>query len=86
MSRKDRIAKAACTTEGINYVIECRTCRENGTKRRYYGESSRSAFQRGIEHNKEIENGVLSHPLVAHFWEDHGGSPQDILMRSSQGI
>ena len=68
MTRKDRVAKASCTGEGINYVIECRTCREKGVKRRYYGESSRSTYQRGNEHVKEIENGVLSHPLV-------GGSP-----------
>ena len=28
LKRKDCVGKASCTGEGINYVIECRTCRE----------------------------------------------------------
>ena len=30
---KDRIAKASCAGEGINYVLECATGREKGNKR-----------------------------------------------------
>ena len=50
-------------------------------KRRYYGESSRSAYQRGNEHSREIREGVATHPLVMHFREEHGGQTQEILMR-----
>ena len=27
---------------------------------------------------REINEGVLTHPLVAHFWEEHGGRRQDV--------
>ena len=62
--------------------IECLTCRKKTKiKRRYYGESSRSAYQRGVEHQKEISDGVLAHPMVGHFWEEHRGIQQGVLMR-----
>ena len=47
----------------------------------YYRETGRSPYQRGKEHMREIE-GVLSHPLVLHFWEDHDGRRQEVLMRT----
>ena len=50
-------------------------------KRQYWGESSRSAFQRGEEHEAEIRMGKISHPMVQHFWEEHGGRIQPVLMR-----
>ena len=68
-------------TEGCNYVVECLTCRREGRKRRYYGETSRSPYQRGNEHSRDITEGVATHPLVAQFREDHEGNPQEILMR-----
>ena len=43
-----------CTTEGLTYVIECMTCRKRGIKRTYVGESSRSPYQRGKEHQREV--------------------------------
>ena len=70
---KERQAKLSCTGEGINYIIECIGCRKAGKRRVYYGESARSGYQRGKEHSKEIEDGVLAHPLVSHFWEEHSG-------------
>ena len=30
---------------------------------------------------KEIREGVLAHPLVDHFWEEHNGRRQEVLMR-----
>ena len=30
---------------------------------------------------KEIREGVISHPLVLHFWESHSGRRQEVLMR-----
>ena len=47
----------------------------------YWGESSRSAYQRGREHQKEIDDGSISHPLVAHFWDQHNGEKQQVIMR-----
>ena len=70
-----------CTSEGITYALECLSCRKKGTKRIYIGESSRSAYQRGKEHLKDVREGVLDHPMVQHFWEEHGGKQQEVMMR-----
>ena len=79
--RKDCRSLPGCTGEGINYTLECLPCRKNGVKRWYYGESSRSPYQRGKEHLREIHEEVAAHPLVTHFREEHGGKTQEILMR-----
>ena len=47
----------------------------------YVGESSRSGYQRGREHAKEMEQGKKTHPLVIHWEERHASQPQEILMR-----
>ena len=47
----------------------------------YYSETSHSPYQRGTEHLREIEEGVLYHPLVLHFWEEHMGKRQPVMMR-----
>ena len=52
-----------------------------GIKRIYVGESSRSSYQRGKEHLKDVREGVLDHPMVQHFWEEHGGQEQGIMIR-----
>ena len=56
-----------CTTEGITYTLECQKCRREGIRRSYIEESSRSSYQRGKEHDKDIREGVLDHPMVQHF-------------------
>ena len=38
------------------------------------------AFQRGKEHSRDIEEGVLGHPMVQNFWEEHKGEKQEILL------
>ena len=60
---------------------ECMACRKLGTKRMYIGETSRSPYQHGKEHNKEVKEGMLDHPMVQHFWEDYGGMEQEIMFR-----
>ena len=82
-SRKaDRNSIPSCTGEGTNYSIECLTCRQEGKRRIYFGETSRSPYQRGSEHQKEVREGVLTHPLVIHSIEEHEGITQPILMRT----
>ena len=49
------------------------------------GESSRSVFQQGKEHWKEIEEGVVAHPLVIQFMEEHGGRRQETMLRVLSG-
>ena len=50
---KKETALPICTRENINYVIECITCKEEGKKIIYFGKSSRSGHERGIEHFRE---------------------------------
>ena len=48
-----------CNKEGIVYRIQCMTCKELGVTADYIGESSRSAYQQGKEHARDIREGVL---------------------------
>ena len=38
-------------------------------------------FSENREHKKEIKDGNMSHPLVIHFKEEHGGTERDIILR-----
>ena len=53
----------------------------SGKEAKYVGETSRSPYQRGHEHQKVIDEAKTSHPLVSHFQEVHQGTQQPILMR-----
>ena len=70
-----------CTRESIGYALECVECREKGLIRRYIGESSRSAYNRGKEHTIAIESGEAGHPMVRHGWEEHEGRKPRVIMR-----
>ena len=71
----------ACNTEGVVYALDCQTCRKEGNIREYVGESSCSGFQRGQEHKRNIDKGVVAHPVVQPFWEEHKGQRQEVIMR-----
>ena len=57
---EDKAALPSCTTEGVNYLLECVAWRREGKRRVYNGETGRSPYQRGKEHMREIEEGVLA--------------------------
>ena len=71
----------SCTSEGSNYILECISCRGQDKRRVYLGETSRSCYQRGKEHSKEIREGIATHPMVVHAAEEHEGEVQPVLMR-----
>ena len=79
--KEETQAMPKCTTESVGYSIECWTCRLRGRRMQYIGESSRSGYQRGREHAREMETGRKTHPLVIHWEEEHGNQPQETLMR-----
>ena len=56
---EDKESIPSCTMEGVNYVLECWTCRREGTRRIYYGETSRSRYQRGVECLRGINEGKV---------------------------
>ena len=43
---EDKSALPSCTGEGVNYSLECLTCRKKGDIKQYLGETSRSGYQR----------------------------------------
>ena len=38
---EDKVALPSCTTEGVNYLLECVTFRRQGKRRTYHGEHIR---------------------------------------------
>ena len=80
-AKEDVVSVPKCTSEGAGYSVECWECRRRGEKFQYIGETSRSPYQRGREHAKDIREGNPAHPMVIHAMEEHGGVPQPVLMR-----
>lgn len=63
--------KGRCLREGIVYSIECLKCKREGTEGRYYGESSRSGYERYTEHERAIRRRWKDHPVTKHMAEVH---------------
>ena len=61
--------------------MECLTCKEEGRKTAYIGESARTPYDRGVNHGDAIRRGDKEHPLVAHTLEDHPGTEANISMK-----
>ena len=63
-----------CKKRNITYKTQCLLCHENGKVRQYFGESSRTGFERGQEH----ENDFLKHKeeshMFKHWLEEHPGN------------
>ena len=78
---KEDTALPGCTQESICYTLQCMTCRAAGKKCTYEGESSRSPYERGVEHQAAVDKGEADHPLVRHAWEHHRGRRPDFLMK-----
>ena len=58
VKREDRKSLPSCTGEGRNHILKCLTCRKEDIRRVYLEETSRSSYQRGREHSKEIQEGT----------------------------
>ena len=43
-----------CWNQSVTYQIDCLNCQTVGKSVRYYGESARTGFDRGLEHIKAI--------------------------------
>ena len=67
--------KFACNSNNVGYRLMCDTCIDQGKKKVYEGESSRSARLRGAEHfsglrNCRMDNALYKHKLIEHPTED----------------
>ena len=60
-----------CGQRNIVYKTSCLQCKQRGTDRCYYGESARTAYERGSEHLKDyLDEGEDSH-MLKHHVTDH---------------
>ena len=58
------------------YQFKCQTCLESGEKEAvYYGESSRTPYERGLEHQKLIDAGSIESPMVEYQEENRQEEP-----------
>ena len=63
-----------CRQRNATYSTECKRCLEiGGKKSRYYGESARTCFERGQEHQKDYQNAKEDSHMAKHWLEDHPG-------------
>ena len=60
-----------CMRRGVVYSIECNLCGEEGKKAVYFGESARSAYDRGLEQMSALLNKDKRSPLWTHHEEVH---------------
>jgi hypothetical protein len=59
-------APGRCDRAGVGYRQTCDCCKSQGITATYEGETSRTAFCRGMEHKKDIEKKDLESPLWKH--------------------
>ena len=62
-----------CRREGIVYRITCLECQKGGVRAEYWGESARTGFERGEEHQAGLESRYEKNSLWKHSWIHHEG-------------
>ena len=70
-----------CMKKGIVYQISCTKCLETGRHTVYFGESSRTSYDRGLEHQKLLQDHSPESPLYEHHQEDHPDMEPDFRMK-----
>ena len=63
-----------CQVEGVCYSLTCKGCKANNKASTYIGETSRTAYERGLEHIRGHENEEEDNCLWKHSVEDHRGT------------
>ena len=64
-------APGKCMLQSVVYCVTCETCREQGRKSEYWGESGRTGHDRGLDHHRAISGEDRENPLVEHWAEHH---------------
>ena len=54
-TRGDVKGRGGCKIRNVTYVTRCLACSGRGDDSKYYGESSRTAYERGCEHAKDYQ-------------------------------
>ena len=78
--------KGGCWKTGVTYQITCLPCQQAGVLARYCGESGRTGYSRGLEHQDNLQRGKRGQPLSDHCIEYHNGEKQDFEMEVTGGF
>ena len=54
------------------YKVECKTCKDRGKRKVYFGETSRNIHVRSSEHYKDCDNVEKNSWMRKHIQSDHG--------------
>ena len=60
-----------CKKRNVTYRTECLKCHESGKMRQYLGESARTGFERGLEHERDYHKMKEDSHMAKHWQEDH---------------
>ena len=64
--------RGKCKNRSIVYKTQCLPCKMVGKERIYIGESARSSFERGEEHERDYKNEKEESHMHCHAVEEHG--------------
>jgi hypothetical protein len=77
----DKKHRGKCNLNSILYQQTCLTCKNNGVKAIYIGESGRNAYTRGGDHLTALEKmDAANNALAKHCVIHHGGMKQPFKM------
>ena len=62
-----------CKRRNVLYRTSCLRCKEKGTERFYFGETARSAYERGREHLADFKEMSIDSHMVKHAVVEHQG-------------
>ena len=68
----------SCKKRNLVYETTCNQCKQEGRVVRYLGETARSAFERGREHNKAYMNLALDSHMLKHKILFHRGEEKEV--------
>ena len=63
--------RGKCMKESVTYKVECLKCREENVKSIYQGETSKSGFERGAQHEKDYHDMKEDNHMTKHALEHH---------------
>ena len=67
-----------CKQNRVSYYAKCLSCKDEGRKRVYYGETARNLHARSIEHYNALQNKSKSSFLYKHINKEHRNNPQNV--------
>ena len=70
-TRGDVKGRGGCKIRNVTYVTRCLACSGRGDDSKYYGESSRTAYERGCEHAKDYQEESEESHMFKHQVLDH---------------